>query len=771
MKIIFKIARAELRTLFYSPIAWVILVTFFVVTGMQFVRPLMELARMQAVEKANNPEWLGFPGPLTYRMFSGTIPGILHYLYLFIPLLTMGAINREVNSGSMNLLSSSPVRIREIVAGKYLGLMIYNLVLMSAVLLLLLTGYFSIEHAEFKWFMSMMLGFWLLSGTYLAIGLFISCLTNYQIMAGIGTFVLFFVLGEMGKLWQQYDLVRDITWFLSMDGRAMSMVRGLITTRDLIYFILIIVLFLGLAVLKLKTKQESVKWTVPFTRNLVWVLMILTVGYFTSRPGYIGYLDVTRDQRNTIDTATQAVLKELDGSPVTVTLYTNLVGPNMNYGLPEGRNKYIWDFWEKYIRFYPNLTFNYVYYYDVKEGDSNVFRANPNKNLQQIVRSYARMIKKDVKDFNSPEEIRKMVDFGNEPLRLMMQLEYKGKKTFLRTFKPNDPWPSEPNVSGAVRKLTRESMPVVTFVTGHFERSPWREGQRDFGIHTNDTYEKPALDNTGVNVDTVSLLHKDIPVNTDVLVVADPRSALSAMEEEKIMQYLNKGGNAIFYAEPGKQAILNPILNQLGVNADNGILVAPRKHAESEIFRSSMTKAGNYMARERQMQIYQRFGKFPAAAVFNGTTNLSYFEKDGFRIEPVVTVAGNEKAWIENGLFVADSAAPVFEMGDGDIRKDEYILALKLSRKINNKEQRIVIAGDADFMSGAENKYNQIGTGMYSWLMYNEYPVYTRLAVPEDMKLTVGKRAGQIIWYVFVYVIPGLLLALGAILIIRRMRK
>ncbi len=111
----------------------------------------------------------------------------------------MGTISREVNSGSMNLLSSSPIRVREIIAGKYLGLMIYNLVLMSSIAFLLFTGYFSIVNAELKWFLSMMLGFWLLSSAYLAIGLFISCLTNYQIMAGIATFVIFFLLNEIGK--------------------------------------------------------------------------------------------------------------------------------------------------------------------------------------------------------------------------------------------------------------------------------------------------------------------------------------------------------------------------------------------------------------------------------------------------------------------------------------------------------------------------------------------------------------------------------------------
>ncbi len=62
MKIIFKIAKAELRTLFYSPIAWVILVAFFVVTGVFFVTPLMDMTRQQEVQLANSPSWSGFQG-------------------------------------------------------------------------------------------------------------------------------------------------------------------------------------------------------------------------------------------------------------------------------------------------------------------------------------------------------------------------------------------------------------------------------------------------------------------------------------------------------------------------------------------------------------------------------------------------------------------------------------------------------------------------------------------------------------------------------------
>jgi len=75
------------------------------------------------------------------------------------------------------------------------------------------------------------------------------------------------------------------------------------------------------------------------------------IGYFSSRPGYIGYLDVTRNKLNTIDSATQTVLKELDGSPITVTLYSNLLNRGMNYGLPVARNAYVWGFWDKYVVF------------------------------------------------------------------------------------------------------------------------------------------------------------------------------------------------------------------------------------------------------------------------------------------------------------------------------------------------------------------------------------------------------------------------------------
>ncbi len=121
----------------------------------------------------------------------------------------MGIINREKISGSIKLLYSSPVRGREIILGKYLGMICFNI--------LLVLGYGIVQVSclhdggpETGMFFTSLLGLFLLVNTYTAIGLFISGLTNYQIVAAAMTFAVFFVQESLSGLWQQYDLIRDI---------------------------------------------------------------------------------------------------------------------------------------------------------------------------------------------------------------------------------------------------------------------------------------------------------------------------------------------------------------------------------------------------------------------------------------------------------------------------------------------------------------------------------------------------------------------------------
>jgi ABC-2 type transport system permease protein len=772
MKIIFKIAKAELRSLFYSPVAWVVSVAFFIVSSIRLLFSLELFANIQDYNKDTMKGWSDWGNDLSAGRFGDIFEQVVKLLYIFIPLLTMGIINKEVNAGTIKLLYSSPVRSREIVAGKFLGLMTFITAFAIPITLSAAAVCFSIKDADYNIYFSGMLGFYLLAGAYVSIGLFISCLTNYQIVAGVLTFVAFFILHAIGGLWQQYDLVRDLTYFLSISGRANKIMSGLLTTRDVSYFLLIIALFLSFSMIKLRGIKEAGGWRVSFTRYLTVSIVVLLLGYFSSRPGYIGYADVTRGQRNTIHPVTRGVVAGMGNEPLKVTLYTNLLGLGAGAGLPQNRNSYIWDFWDRYIRFHPNIQFEYVYYYDLLDSDTANFRSRyPNKNLDEIAEEAITAGGLSTSLFKTPAEIRSMIDLNDEGKRLVMQLEYKGKKTFLRTFPSSFPWPEEIHVSGSISRLLSDTVPLVLFTSGHYERSPYRSGEREYTAGTLFKLSQDALINQGVDVDTLNLAEKDIPANTNILVVADPRSALSPLETDKIKNYLNKGGNAIFYGEPGKQEMLNPILNAIGVHLDNGTIVYLNDQEMPHILISPVTSAGTYMAGEPFLYYNQLYPGKTVALKLVGSAAISTEESNGFKSSPIFSIPGSDAYWIENGVLVVDSAKPQFSQAEGDLRKDKYVTGVKMSRLINGKEQRIVVTGDADFMSDSRDNGQAFKNAAYSWALYNEYPKYTNRPKPTDNLLTINGNTANLLFKLFIYVLPAIIIILGTIILIRRSRK
>ncbi len=121
MKTIYRIAKTELFTLFYSPIAWLILVIFAFQVNMEFSGLMENQLRAKSMG-------YGLWG-ITSSVFSGSMRGLfsgmLNNLYLYLPLLTMGLMSREIKSGSIKLLFSSPITNTKIVLGKYLAMAVY----------------------------------------------------------------------------------------------------------------------------------------------------------------------------------------------------------------------------------------------------------------------------------------------------------------------------------------------------------------------------------------------------------------------------------------------------------------------------------------------------------------------------------------------------------------------------------------------------------------------------------------------------------------------
>ena len=770
---VFKIARAELRTLFYSPVAWFLTIAFLVVCACFYTGALSPYANWQELYLKSDPKFVWPKLGFTRELFFGAdsiFRQVLQNLYLFIPLLTMGLIGREINTGSIKLLFSSPIRLRDIVMGKYLAIMIFNLLLVGIVGIFMVTGYFNIRAADYGMLWSAALGFYLLTCAYTAIGLFMSSLSTYPIVSAIATFIVIFILSHIGGLWQRYDFIRDLTYFLFISGRAEKMLLGLITTKDVIYFVLVVYMFLGFTLIKLRSGRESRRRLVQIRRYGIVVISTLLLGYISSRPLLTGYWDTTAQKVNTIHERTQQLIKDLGTEPLEVTLYVNMLGGSSGWGYPEARNTYLSVMWEQYQRFKPDIQFKYVYYYDYDSTiqGNDLFKGFPGKTVDQIAEKIAGYGDISLSSFKKPAEIRRLIDLKPEGLRLVMQLGYKGKKEFLRTFNDSQCWPDEEHVAAVLKRLRQPVLPKAVFITGDLERNIYKRGEREYQFHTTGKDQRVSLINRGFDVDTLSLDNRDIPADISFLVLADPKTALSPVSLEKISHYLARGGNMWILGEPGKQSIVNPVLRQLGVQLMDGTLVMPSYHEMPHVLEMHVANPALSIIEYPSRADFKKVPDKDEPFRMIGAAALSHSDSAGYTVKSLLNMF-DDYTWLKAGRLVSDSAAVTYMPEEGD-RKGSFHPLIALTKPVGNKVQRIIVSGDADFMS---NLREGIGFGIYvyAWLDEGVFPVFLPRPQPVDNLLTIGFKAEETMETIYIWVLPGLVLLMGTVLLIRRKRK
>lgn len=220
MKPIWIIAKQELRSYFDSLMAYILLVLFLGFTGLF---TWMYGSDIFIVNQA------------TLQVFFS-----IAYLTLFfvIPALTMKSLAEETRSGTIELLLTKPITHRQIVLGKYLA----TLLLVVIALVLTLPYYITVANigdVDHGAIISGYFGLILMSSAYIGIGLFASSLTNNQIVSFLIALIigLFFHI-IFGVLAGNFSgAIGQIFYYLSMNTHIESITRGVIDTKDLIYFL------------------------------------------------------------------------------------------------------------------------------------------------------------------------------------------------------------------------------------------------------------------------------------------------------------------------------------------------------------------------------------------------------------------------------------------------------------------------------------------------------------------------------------------------------
>ena len=223
MKQVVQIFKKEFYAYFLSPIAYIVISIFLVVTGWFFFSTffIYDLASM--------------------RNFFAMMPIIFSFV---APAVTMRLFSEELNVGSYELLLTMPVSIREVVLGKFLAGTIFMAVMLLPTISYPLTISFL---GELDWgpVVGGYIGAFLLAGSYCAVGLFASSLTRNQIIAFIIGLAICFGLTMLSKmLFFMPETLLGIFSYLGVDMHFANISKGIIDTRDLLYFVSVI--FIGL---------------------------------------------------------------------------------------------------------------------------------------------------------------------------------------------------------------------------------------------------------------------------------------------------------------------------------------------------------------------------------------------------------------------------------------------------------------------------------------------------------------------------------------------
>ena len=233
------IFRKEFAFYFSSPIAYVFSIVFVVVLSWLFFKTFFLF------------------GQATMRQYFIFLP----YIFLFfIPAITMRLWAEERKQGTIELLLTLPLRDWDVTLGKYLAALLFLTINLALSIPIVVTVAI-VGHPDYGVIVAQYLGAFLLGAAYLAIGIFVSTLTENQIVAFIMSVASTFVLAIVGEnivtLFVGNSLLARILQGASLTYHFTSIGRGVIDSGDIVYYLSVILLFLYLTVRSIESRKYA----------------------------------------------------------------------------------------------------------------------------------------------------------------------------------------------------------------------------------------------------------------------------------------------------------------------------------------------------------------------------------------------------------------------------------------------------------------------------------------------------------------------------------
>ncbi|GAB4276968.1 MAG: ABC transporter permease [Deferrisomatales bacterium] len=225
----------ELRSYLVSPVAWVVATIFLLVSGLLFYN-IISWYSLQSFQMLQFRGQMGAEVSVNRMVFEPTLHNMAVTLLLLVPIVTMRLLAEEKKNRTNQLLFTSPVRLGEVVAGKYAAavLLLSGILLLTLYMPLLVWAYGSLDWGPL---LSGYLGLVLLIGAFVSFGLFASSLTENQIVAAVVTFGILLVFWLLGWAAQLGGDLAKVFEHLSIITHLEGFVRGVVELKDVVYYL------------------------------------------------------------------------------------------------------------------------------------------------------------------------------------------------------------------------------------------------------------------------------------------------------------------------------------------------------------------------------------------------------------------------------------------------------------------------------------------------------------------------------------------------------
>jgi len=370
--------------------------------------------------------------------------------------------------------------------------------------------------------------------------------------------------------------------------------------------------------------------------------------------------------------------------------------------------------------------------------------------VRDIIRNFMQLYQRIKPDlsliFIDPVEQPRLAKDAGVKVNGEMVVHYQQRQAHLTTI-------NEQAFTQLLMRLARPEERLIMALSGHGERSLDGNANYDFG-----EFGRQLTVNGFVNQPLNLTLVQNIPVNTDVLLIASPQVDLMPGEVDKLLHYVDRGGNLLWLVDQESLRGLLPLTEKLRLVLTPGVVVDP----QAEQLKAPVTFALG--AIYGQHEITQHFNYI---TVFPFARQIAFNENDEWRTIPLVDVAPN--GWVESG-----SLDETITFNQNEDVAGPVTIAVALTRQVDHREQRIIVVGSGHFLANSYlgNGNNlDFGINMINWLTGDEDLVSIQPRATVDNQLVLNETALGSIVIIFLFILPSLFLISGVVIWWRRKRS